>query len=1487
MEGHVNTYGGMNKDTAYDTIKPNLYIDALDIRISTDKGESQGAFTNIKGNLYGFTIPTSGTFGDPAAAWAAVTPEIIGYSTIRDIIILFVADTSGTKGWIYKVTYDPATREENMPGTAPILLYYSATLNFKKEWPIEALGRYENAAVQKVYWTDYNNIFRTINIADPNLNIFPVENIDIYPDIDYTQPILQAVTGGGQLNSGMYQIAYRLITSDGKETLISPPSNMIHIVTASETDTIAEYVGEPIKINTGKSISIEINTTAYNGNFEQIEFFALYYESPIATPVATSIEIVNIVSNSITLLYTGSEITIFDIELFTFTSKNFAFKTFKTVAQKDNYLIGANIKSSTIDVQDLLGGGTFDARTPRYDSTPALPHPLTGTPAQIDEKKLKNAFNISTATDANQGYNTDAHWDSAWHTGKQFRYKLNGTTLGGEGPNISYTFHLEPMTIDVDQQSKYHNIGGNIKYGWDNDHDLDDGYGIYPNPSFANNASPNMSGLLKGYKRGETYRFGIIFYTKKGEATYVEYIGDIKFPDISETTDNNPADVGTCYPLCLDTYTYNHGGAPFNGATIGFNLGIKFTLNFASCPNLLNNIESYQIVRVPRTNSDKRRLCTGILSPLAYQPTGSTTPNDYDFRVNNQQSVVHPFNARIIEDSTGAAKAVDLDYDSLSCFIDQQDPQTVTGTGTNIANVNIRAQHLSFFSPEISYNFEDIINIGTNSGNNPGFLMTGYYSHISTGGSSPIDVIESETISLPAGPEAQNLDSDGNIYDYGKKFRTCLPITFNSVENIKKLNDSTHFDMRDSTSVWLDTKTASWGTANNSGNAPVNNAGVVGGANNYHKGTMTGASYMRNYYVYTAAVSGGAVPYLNIPLAGLGIARAGTNISALTKQYTHDPLTTLALTGTVSSKDYFHVYGNTSSTDAGRIRPRNKAGVTGISQNDAIPIADLIIPRNEIYGGYTTSALESNQFIVASPVIDKTELSPIVFGGDVFITNYSIQKMMIEFNHELYKNAADYDNPITRTDLMVIESCVNQNLHNGATTTTGVKFHFEGQTAGGVETELYRQEDNNSFTNFGKLEPGESKYRFYAYNEVFSKLNEEVLFFIKPSSLTDLSLTNDIRAYLSSVKVNGENIDSWTQFAINDYYDVDDHGPINKIINFKDNIYFLQDQGIGVYAVNREAITTTDDGVPTQLGTAKGWGKHQYYSKEVGSIHQWAVAATDTGIYFFDAIHRKIYQLGQSKTGLQTSPLSELKGMHSYLQDLGEDVFLRKAIAATTLATGGDNPIINKGAHIGVDEINNEVMFTFLSVTERGTIESIVFDELANQFSTRLSIIPKIWINNGDTLLTSNTFSGLPTNLTNEVFIHNIGNWGEFYRNDTGCEITLVINPKADINKVLRFLEFNSIIRNDAKTITRTETITGFRITTEYQNTDNIYKTTPNSLTRIKRRFDKWRIKLPRDETTKGRFRSTHFLLTLYFDNDDNKELIMNKLVSYYDLQMF
>ncbi len=1552
MEGHVNTYGGMNKDTAYDTIKPNMYIDALNVRISTDKGESNGAYTNIKGNELSFTIPTSGTFdNDPPnlpTNWNASDPEIIGYATIRNTIVLFVADNSGSQGWIYKVNYDAASRI----ATAPELVYYSDLLNFKKQWPIEGLGRYENGSVQKVYWTDYNNLFRTINIADPQLNVFPVSNIDIYPDVKYTQPIVDNISGGGELQTGMYQIAYRLITSDGKETLISPPSNMIHIVTSSEFNSVREYIGDKETVNTFKSITVSINTSDYLGLFEQIEIFSLYYESPTATPIASSIEIINIIDTVTTIVYQGTEGSIFDIELFTFASKNFAFKTFKTVAQKDNYLVGANIKSSTINLQDLLETGeTFESKTKRYNSSNS---PTPGT-------LLDQAFNAE--------FNKDKHWDKDWQlAANQYKYQEGGTILGGGDPtpitgdNISYSFHLEPMTVDIEQQADFHNVGGNIHYAIDN-HDLDDGYGVRPNPAstIPNTASPIVSSLLRGYKRGETYRFGIVFYTTKGEATYVEYIGDIKFPDISEADGVNNTSNSPHWPFSTVYHDSNVIGKLGQPITVGLNLGIKFNIDFSSCENLLKKINGFQIVRVDRENTDKRRLCQGLMSPYGYvqvptQDPGDPAPNDYDFRKNNTiNEVLHQFNTpRTWKYSQGPgpypnggadsyqSTNVDIGNDSMRYFIDDQDNNLITGlpytnysgifspngagdTGA-LTNTIIKSQYLAFYSPEISYNFNNIPDLAINAANNAALLVTGCYTTVDSPdpSSTPSAGDYRREYSEIGGPQASDISDNNDTYlwDNKFKFRRVGPVSFNSIENIRKIKSSTYFDMRDSTNVTIDTKIEQFPDDQQrdilfgpslQGRMPGRDL-VDPTINDSRQPSFflnnNGATFLRNYFAYVGAKVFDQTPNdsdnsLNKPKDINGptpenrsgaLARAGTNISVLVDTFAVDPLDSTVLYPTPGTdkpwRDYFLFEGNTTHAvvDANNpyISPQpvpdGSGGTVGISKGNAIPIVDLVVPKNEIYGGFTVNALEANSFIPASPVIKTTfgtdNYNPKVYGGDIFLSMFHLQKAMVEFTKEFYNQDKDFLNLFTRTDLMVTESTINLSLNNSANTTRGIKFTFNGS-----EFEEWRQEDNNSSSDTGTKDPGLDYYKTYSYNPLYSQISKEVKFFIQPNSVTDLSLTNDIRSFISSIKVNGEAIDSWTQFGINDYHDVDDHGPINKIINYKNNVYFLQDQATGVYSINREAITTTDDGVPTELGTAKGWGKHQYYSTEIGSIHQWAVAATNNAVYFFDAIHRKIYKIGAGKTaaaGLQTTPLSELKGMHSYLQELGKDIFTKKAVSATTSIPGGDNPILLLGAHIGVDEINNEVIFTFLSKNEgeKGDYKSIVFDELADQFSTELSTKPPIWINNGDTLLSPDIDN------VNKVYAHNIGPWGSFYDTVQHCNITLVINPKADINKVLRFLEFNSIIRNDAKQITRTETITGFRIFTETQDSGII----PYSMGRIKRRFDKWRIKLPRDINStnqKGRFRSTHFLLTLYFDNNNNKELIMNRLVSYYDPQIF
>jgi hypothetical protein len=89
------SYKGLNTDSSYETLQEGFYIDALDVRITTDKGESMGAVTNIKGNSLYFQLPTT----DPDLTIQGQL-EIIGAAHIRQEIIIFLADDSDTNGWI-------------------------------------------------------------------------------------------------------------------------------------------------------------------------------------------------------------------------------------------------------------------------------------------------------------------------------------------------------------------------------------------------------------------------------------------------------------------------------------------------------------------------------------------------------------------------------------------------------------------------------------------------------------------------------------------------------------------------------------------------------------------------------------------------------------------------------------------------------------------------------------------------------------------------------------------------------------------------------------------------------------------------------------------------------------------------------------------------------------------------------------------------------------------------------------------------------------------------------------------------------------------------------------------------------------------------------------------------------------------------------------------------------------------------------------------
>lgn len=146
-----------------------------------------------------------------------------------------------------------------------------------------------------------------------------------------------------------------------------------------------------------------------------------------------------------------------------------------------------------------------------------------------------------------------------------------------------------------------------------------------------NYSNPKVSYLYKSLRRGETYRFGIIFYDKFGCASKAKWIQDITVPEL--------------YEPGFETFVshgHSHTGTEID--LVVRPLGIEFQIT-----NFPDNAVGYEIVRCNRNSTNIRNLAQGVLSkPVrrhsyyvtdvsssVYCPTGYLTTARYMQGANN------------------------------------------------------------------------------------------------------------------------------------------------------------------------------------------------------------------------------------------------------------------------------------------------------------------------------------------------------------------------------------------------------------------------------------------------------------------------------------------------------------------------------------------------------------------------------------------------------------------------------------------------------------------------------------------------------------------------------------------------------------------------------------------------------------------------------------------------------------------------------------
>lgn len=631
------------------------------------QGANAVILTGLTGNIT-VTNTGSGFFVTPiVSAQQDLIP--IGWTNLRDDIYIFTTkDTNNTPtnsaGQIWKLTYDKVT-------LGPVLtLIYNNIVNFTTAHPIANPGgvvtRYENSNMQRIYWTDNYNYPRKLNVADPNAFAVTPTNLDLNTIVETSVPTLEEVVTGGGLDTGIYQIFYNLRSLSELETQFSQFSNLIHIVPSLETGSYQDYVGASSGTTTNKAIRFKISDL--DPNYEVVQLYYAYRQNYGDIPILKKFEEFFLNGqNEIIATLSGSEPTS-DVSLNEVTIRGNKFKC-KTLVSKDNYLFAGNIReSASFSIN-------YDTRAYRFNHNrlARLYGSQNNVEATLDGTNLpvSSDWGIDAENDCINPYNDEnpnnqlnlllGGWNN-YANGTDYKFKSNGTTIGGEGPNVDYEFILQGTETDVSRNSstfpyRISNVYSNT-YTMTNNTDVNSHQSFLNNNTFNDMKSPYKSGLFRGYFRGELYRFGVVFVDYFGNESAVSWIGDIKMPYPYEQDNNNVQQL--MFPLIRTSYS--------SVVYEVCQLGIKF--NFRNLSSINDKVAAIKIVRVKRDDNNKVMLGqspffqakrkTGLNTPLTFagdavfpvlgrsffeEPVGN-------LNISSNYGVIHPAEHQFIENLT-------------------------------------------------------------------------------------------------------------------------------------------------------------------------------------------------------------------------------------------------------------------------------------------------------------------------------------------------------------------------------------------------------------------------------------------------------------------------------------------------------------------------------------------------------------------------------------------------------------------------------------------------------------------------------------------------------------------------------------------------------------------------------------------------------------------------------------------------------------------
>jgi len=562
-------------------------------------------------------------------------------------------------------------------------------------------------------------------------------------------------------------------------------------------------------------------------------------------------------------------------------------------------------------------------------------------------------------------------------------------------------------------------------------------------------------------------------------------------------------------------------------------------------------------------------------------------------------------------------------------------------------------------------------------------------------------------------------------------------------------------------------------------------------------------------------------------------------------------------------------------------------------------------PNPNLYNGATYAARSTNEYIPCSEYISTNEnntnvnnnITLTVFGGDIFTAIYDMMKTCkfadgtgSEFRVMQHNSSGTF-----------ISAGANPFALRAAQFSTS--FFFPTTVTHNVELRLGEHPNRSISSDLGYDEDK------YSYNTYCNAENDTKVYFPEPLNFQNADEWIN-RIYWSELKFNNEPLDSWAVYLTDAFYDVEgNYGGINALISLKENMYYLQDRGVGMLLINPVSMINDSAGTPIKLGNgtdAHVIQKHYYKAIDTGTVHQWSVYRSQSAITFIDARHKKIYLFN----GESVTPISDVKGQRNFVIKRLHNKLLKN-----------DNPIINKGIITTYDYYHNEFLYTFNNVLTEDTTNNenltLAYSEILDAFTGMYSFTPNLYINSNKYLIS--------TNSSNKLWFHNYGNYGLFYNTQYPSTLKLIVNDNPLHTKIFDNSTWNSesikdnVEWNDDLNIYpgsptnpsypddvnhQSDTFTKIRCYNDWQNTDWLTLSTispNNTLTRKERNFN---VQIPRnkfdyDSTAPSlvslfnpanltktlfgeRIRDKYMIVDLYYPNTLNNRFIVNNFKTNY-----